>query len=89
MQVLWKLNIGWDQSVTLDMHSSWIRFKNQISNLSKISINRLVIYDNPLHVQLHCFTDASEVAYGAVFWDLQIRAIHLFSYCAPSLGWHL
>ncbi|XP_072395159.1 uncharacterized protein [Diabrotica undecimpunctata] len=68
MQQLWKLNLTWDESVPLDIQTIWVRFRSQIDELRKISISRQAICTNNVGIELHCFTDASEVAYGAVLF---------------------
>ncbi|XP_072397992.1 uncharacterized protein [Diabrotica undecimpunctata] len=68
MQSLWKLKIHWDESLPLDLHTAWVNYKRNFDIIQNIHINRQVICSNPQRIELHCFTDASEAAYGAAVY---------------------
>ncbi|XP_051171022.1 uncharacterized protein LOC127287913 [Leptopilina boulardi] len=66
LQKLWQLKLSWDESIPLDLRTRWLSLRENISALDDIKIPRHVLCVNPINVQLHAFSDASEVAYGAV-----------------------
>ncbi|CAK9809183.1 hypothetical protein ANTQUA_LOCUS5922, partial [Anthophora quadrimaculata] len=68
IQLLWKAGISWDESIPADINTTWVQFKDQFPNLSKISFERLIITPNPIEIQMHGFCDASEQAYGACIY---------------------
>ncbi|XP_072400968.1 uncharacterized protein [Diabrotica undecimpunctata] len=65
MQSLWKLKIHWDES---DLHTAWVNYRRNFDIIQNIHINKQVICSNPQRIELHCFTDASEAAYGAAVY---------------------
>ncbi|XP_011858966.1 PREDICTED: uncharacterized protein LOC105556478 [Vollenhovia emeryi] len=65
LQQLWRLKIGWDESLPADLHTMWVQYYSQLSSISSISIPRLIVCANPKKIELHGFCDASESAYGA------------------------
>ena len=68
-QILWKLSIGWDESLTQDFQTDWDILKKQGSHLEKIKIPRRVTRDEKLERQfLAIFCDASEKAYGSAVY---------------------
>lgn len=66
IQSLWAYNIGWDDSIPMNIHKSWSLFKSQLSLLETLSIPRAVASgEGFVQMSLHGFSDASEQAYGA------------------------
>lgn len=65
LQQLWRLKIGWDESLPNDLHTIWRSYYDQLSRINDIFIPRVVVCANPVKVELHGFCDASESAYGA------------------------
>lgn len=65
LQLLWKEKLGWDDPVPPHIEREWVKISENINNLSKISLPRYVLCDFPISVELHCFVDASQEAYGA------------------------
>ncbi|XP_049886992.1 uncharacterized protein LOC126381571 [Pectinophora gossypiella] len=65
LQKLWLCKIGWDDLVPNDIKTCWDRFVNSLYNLQSIRVPRHVIGTDPFIIELHIFTDASEMAYGA------------------------
>lgn len=75
MQNLWKCQVGWDESIPLDIHTAWTTFESQLQMLRNLKIPRHVMPDTPpRQIQVHGFCDASEQAYGACIY---IRCIDL------------
>ena len=69
-QQLWKLSSGWDEEVPanlLQLHSKW---KEELPLLSEIQLARCYyrINSTPIKKELHCFSDASKRACGAVIY---------------------
>ncbi|XP_030758319.1 uncharacterized protein LOC115884018 [Sitophilus oryzae] len=65
LQALWRLTLDWDDEVPLDIKITWGSFQNQIAALNKLHIPRKTVCKDSVGTQLHCFSDASESAYGA------------------------
>lgn len=65
MQHLWLLSLNWDDQVTPEMQRKWDCFCQQLPQLSNFRIDRCAFTPNLNHVEIHTFTDASDVAYGA------------------------
>lgn len=74
LQHLWKLKIGWDSTIPEDVANRWTTYCNQLKNIDQISIPRHVLAQSPQNVQVHGFSDASEVAYGACIY---LRSVNL------------
>lgn len=87
MQRLWQSKISWDESVPLDIHSTWIRFKANLDDINSIKIPRHAICKNPIKIEMHGFSDASEVAYGACIYIRSFDSFgnyHVHLLCAKS-----
>lgn len=65
LQLLWKAKLDWDDQVTGEIGLCWERLYRQLRQLAFIRVPRRVICDKPVDIQLHCFSDASEKAYGS------------------------
>ncbi|XP_018054214.1 PREDICTED: uncharacterized protein LOC108691087 [Atta colombica] len=61
LQDLWQLAIQWDESVPQDIHTHWIPFRTQMSDLNQLRIPRCVKLNahQPI-VEVHGFCDASQ-----------------------------
>ncbi|XP_055527678.1 uncharacterized protein LOC129720252 [Wyeomyia smithii] len=90
MQRLWTLRddggspLSWDQSLPPTVGEAWVKFQEQIPQLNELRIRRCVIIPQPVAVEIHCFSDASEKAYGACLYLKSINAegevrVHLLS----------
>lgn len=73
IQRLWSLKIGWDEPVPQDIKISWLKFTDNLHHLSSLRSPRNVLIDNPISVEIHCFCDASQLAYGACVY---IRSVN-------------
>ena len=65
LQALWKLNIGWDEAIPLQLHRAWQQFETQLNCVQELNIPRRIVRDNATNVQVHGFCDASQKAYVA------------------------
>uniref|UniRef100_A0A182VYN4 DUF5641 domain-containing protein n=1 Tax=Anopheles minimus TaxID=112268 RepID=A0A182VYN4_9DIPT len=68
MQQLWICTSGWDDPVGKDIEAKWNLFVDQFSAIKDVSVPRFVLQAGQRRVQLHCFSDASESAYGACLY---------------------
>lgn len=62
LQKLWLLGLQWDESVPLDVHTSFIQFYEGLKTLNKIFISRQVSLKTATSFQIHGFCDASETS---------------------------
>lgn len=65
MQQLWLTGVGWDDELPVDVIDKWNTFKNELALLEKFRITRWTGYDGSQEVQLHGFSDASQIAFAA------------------------
>ena len=70
LQRLWEAGIDWDDPVPQEIETSWKRWKDEISVLQGHLIPRCYFtkHCHTLSMQLHGFSDASEVAYAGVVY---------------------
>ncbi|XP_062712567.1 uncharacterized protein LOC134289887 [Aedes albopictus] len=63
MQQLWMLSLEWDEEVPVEIQAKWTAFVTELPALSSFRLDRYAFEEGD--VQLHCFADASDAAYGA------------------------
>nr|XP_029729598.1 uncharacterized protein LOC115266986 [Aedes albopictus] len=74
MQQLWTIRdengqpLDWDQAVPPTVGEAWINFHEQLPLLNQPRIERCVIIQDAVDIEIHCFSDASEKAYGACLY---------------------
>ncbi|XP_071581395.1 uncharacterized protein [Temnothorax nylanderi] len=69
MQDLWRLKLNWDESIPLALNTKWKQYESELQELRNISIPRRVItVEQPTRLEIHGFSDASEVGYGACIY---------------------
>ncbi|XP_057335050.1 uncharacterized protein LOC130673853 [Microplitis mediator] len=68
MQDCWRLKIGWDESASQELAAKWLSFAEQLTHMPAIDINRRLIIDQPIGVEIHGFCDASKLCYGACIY---------------------
>ncbi|XP_055629519.1 uncharacterized protein LOC129770600 [Toxorhynchites rutilus septentrionalis] len=97
MQMLWTLKdekderMNWDTPVPSTVGEIWRSYHRQLSLLNEIRIERCVIIPDPILVEIHCFSDASEKAYGACVYiksmdssgSIRVRLLSSKSRVAP------
>ena len=68
IQELWRQNVDWDESLPHDLVPRWMSFVKEFDDLSNFCLPRYLKGFSPATklVELHVFSDASEVAFGAV-----------------------
>lgn len=69
-QHLWSKKLHWDESLPQDAITEWLHVLKDLPALMEVKVPRYVWYDEEdlADVQLHCYADASGVAYGTVFY---------------------
>ena len=88
LQDLCKQKLGWDDPINDDDKERWEKWKNQLSGLPKITVNRCfrpVGFGELKLVELHSFADASQVAYGDVCY-LRLVDVNDRMHCAFLVG---
>lgn len=65
LQKCWLLKLDWDKPVPDDVAKIWVKFLDNLDRLNHIRIPRYVMCSSPERIEVHIFTDASQVAYGA------------------------
>ncbi|KAJ0175497.1 hypothetical protein K1T71_008656 [Dendrolimus kikuchii] len=86
LKKLWMSKIDWDDCPPHHILESWTKFRNELSFLNEFKIPRhLGIFEN-CEVRLVGFSDASELAYGAVVYAhvTHDSQIHTQLICAKS-----
>ncbi|XP_067214199.1 uncharacterized protein [Linepithema humile] len=68
IQQLWQLKVGWDEGLPMNLHTKWMKYKQNFARINEIKIPRHVLCNNPIRVELHGFCDASMSAYGACIY---------------------
>lgn len=68
IQLVWKNGIDWDDEVPEKYIKMWCKLKNELNLLNEIKINRSINYSPTDVMELHGFSDASEVGYSAVIY---------------------
>lgn len=82
LQDLWRLKIGWDDTVPTELQSKWSYFRDQLQCISKISAPRHALSKKYKKIEMHGFCDASELAYGACIY---IKTINEFEHATINL----
>ncbi|XP_018406689.1 PREDICTED: uncharacterized protein LOC108782813, partial [Cyphomyrmex costatus] len=67
IQELWLAKVDWDTPLSLELQHRWIKYKQQLPELVSLNIPRwLHISSITRSIQLHGFSDASQLAMAAV-----------------------
>nr|XP_029719419.1 uncharacterized protein LOC115261656 [Aedes albopictus] len=80
MQLLWKFRdnddhaLDWDQPIPSMVGEIWRRYLTQLPLLNEIRIDRCVVIPNAVATEIHCFSDASEKAYGCCIYLRSVDA---------------
>ncbi|XP_055714187.1 uncharacterized protein LOC129808438 [Phlebotomus papatasi] len=69
MQVLWRKGLEWDDEVPECLDRQWEAFVGDLKNVDDLCIPRWICaVENPVKKELHAFSDASNLAYGAAVY---------------------
>ncbi|XP_018374531.1 PREDICTED: uncharacterized protein LOC108768562 [Trachymyrmex cornetzi] len=73
LQVLWQQKLDWDTPVPETIRIVWTSYCQQLPAIRYLEIQRHAIVHKPTDIQLHGFSDASQVAYGACIYILSVN----------------
>lgn len=68
LQKLWLQKVTWDDPLPSHITQEWLQLRDSISYFQKISIPRKIFILSD--VEVHCFCDASSLAYAAVIYSV-------------------
>lgn len=68
LQQLWLSGEGWDDRPSDSIVEVWNCFKQELHQISKIQINRLILPKSTYQLEIHGFCDASTRGYGCVIY---------------------
>lgn len=92
VQELWSAKLNWDEPLSEELTARWRNFEKDLQDISLISVPRwLGTHASPLLIELHGFSDASQVALGTViylrvatdFTDIRISLVSAKTRVAP------
>ena len=63
IQDLWKQTLSWDESLPDEQKEQWLKWTDDIHNLTSIEVPRQYFFANVTKTQLHIFCDSSQQAY--------------------------
>lgn len=63
-----ELQIDWDDAVPGEINSKWRSLRNEMVLLNDMHMPRWISWEGPLQLELHGFSDASDLAYGACLY---------------------
>lgn len=69
IQELSRRKIGWDEALPIDLTGEWQQWQRDLTKLEQFKVDRCIKphdFGEVISYQLHHFSDASQVAYGAV-----------------------
>ena len=83
MQQLWQKKLEWNQPLTTEDSSSWKKYQEELLTINDIRIDRCLSPLYQIHrYELHGFSDASEIAFGACVY---LRAISIDNQVSTQL----
>jgi hypothetical protein len=74
LQNLWSLKLDWDEEVPSSIKKSWLKFTEHLNLLSTLQVPRRVLINDPKHIEMHIFSDASQCAFGTCIYLRSIDA---------------
>ncbi|XP_062542421.1 uncharacterized protein LOC134210387 [Armigeres subalbatus] len=90
MQLLWKYRdkddraLDWDQPIPSKVGEMWRKLIGQLPLLNEVRIDRYVIVPSAVSTELHCFSDASEKAYGCCIYLRSVDTAGKIKVCLLS-----
>ncbi|XP_055527032.1 uncharacterized protein LOC129719665 [Wyeomyia smithii] len=73
MQDLWREGLAWDEKLTDDQLIMWKRLRDDLPEIAKMRIPRLVKVHSAFRYEIHGFSDASMKAYGCCIYLRNVR----------------
>lgn len=68
MQQIWLAGTAWDAKAPENVVHKWTLMKEQLPVIANIRLDRWISFTDGSNMELHCFADASELAYAAVVY---------------------
>ncbi|XP_035233257.1 uncharacterized protein LOC118205074 [Stegodyphus dumicola] len=68
LQELWVRKLTWDDELPTDICQEWAKWCCECHHLSKIAVPRFILNPEADSIEIHCFSDASQRAYGTVVY---------------------
>ena len=68
MQLIWMTGLDWDDKLPEGIHAKALQWVQESLELERVRIPRCLIEEQNSNWSLHVFSDASELAYGAVVY---------------------
>ena len=66
IQELWRQKVDWDEDLTDSMKTCWQEWLEELKQIQMFKLRRCFILDDEcIDIQVHIFTDASDLAFGA------------------------
>ncbi|XP_059220686.1 uncharacterized protein LOC131995745 [Stomoxys calcitrans] len=75
---LWEHGVDWDDNVPREIEDLWFRHRASLPKLANLAIPRWIQWNQNSESELHCFCDASSVAYAAVVYVRIVTANDTF-----------
>lgn len=74
MQHLWQKEYGWDDRLDENDIKFWMKYRDELKDLKPLKLERFLLKDSDVKdLQIHGFSDASSMGYGACIY---VRAIN-------------
>lgn len=67
-QRLWLAGVDWDDNIPTDIQNDWLKYRDSLIMFQSIKIPRWLGFHPNAKLDLHCFCDASQVAYAAAVY---------------------
>lgn len=79
IQKLWAQNIDWDDQAPQKLIDAWCKIKSEINYIYDLRIPRWINYTPNDNIELHGFSDASELGFAAALYikNASQKAAHL------------
>ncbi|XP_062714088.1 uncharacterized protein LOC134290881 [Aedes albopictus] len=90
MQTLWTLRDEngkvweWDRELPASLKDRWCAYHSDLPTLNELRIIRFVLQPNSLEIELHVFSDASDIGYGTCAY-LRVSKIQ---HATQNCGWN-
>ncbi|GFT26838.1 integrase catalytic domain-containing protein [Trichonephila clavipes] len=73
MQELWRLKLDWNDFLPIHLETQWKRFVKSLAAINNLNIQRYILLDDALRIELHRYCDSSLRAYGAAIYAKCLR----------------
>ena len=67
MQKLWQLKITWDEPLDDGLQAQWRDIATDLKSTTRFTVSRHYFDVRMAHPTIHCFADASQLAYVFLF----------------------